>query len=87
MSYRDAGENYFQTTDDLATSERKKGKSLNKYGKPIKLPSKLLAAHVDPFNHGAVYVAEGAGTIKRVILEVSHLATVVCRLIWARQER
>ena len=65
----DAGR-YFQTTDSLATTERKAAKSKNKHGNPIKLPSKILAAIPDPTSDGAIYVAEAAGEVKRVVLEV-----------------
>lgn len=61
---------YFQTTDALATSERKTRKSKNKHGDPIKLSSKVLAAVVDPFKANSIYVAEAVGEIKRVDLEV-----------------
>ena len=65
----DAG-NYFQTSDSLATIERRAAKSKNKHGDPIKLPSKILAAIADPQSDGAVFVAEAAGEVKRVVLEV-----------------
>ncbi|KAF7194279.1 putative WD repeat-containing protein [Pseudocercospora fuligena] len=60
---------YFQTTDALATSERKAAKSKNKHGDPIKLPSKILNAIADPQDEKSVYVAEAAGEVKRVNLE------------------
>lgn len=63
----DAG-HYFQTTDSLATTERKAAKSKNKHGDPIKLPSKVLAIH--PAAQDRVFVAEAAGEVKLVILEV-----------------
>ena len=65
----DAG-HFFQTTDALATSERKAAKAKNKLGNPIKLPSKILAACADPSTDEAIYVAEAAGEVKRVVLEV-----------------
>lgn len=65
----DAG-HFFQTTDALATSERKAAKAKNKHGDPIKLPSKLLAVHVDHGNSEAVYVAEAAGDVKKINLDV-----------------
>lgn len=76
MSSNNAGY-YFQTSDDLATSERKAAKATNKskHGKPIKLPSKILALQVDPFSEGAIYVAEAAATVKRVTLEVCKNAS------------
>ena len=65
----DAG-HFFQTSDSLATTERKTVKAKNKHGKPIIFPSKILAVHVDLLNNGAVLVAEAAAQIKRVHLEV-----------------
>ena len=47
---------------------RKSRKSSNKSGNPIKLPSKILAVTPDPKSSDAVYVAESAGTVKRVAL-------------------
>jgi WD40 repeat protein len=65
----DAG-HFFQTSDSLATTERKAAKAKNKHGNPIRLPSKILAAIPDPQSDHAVYVAEAAGEVKRVVLEV-----------------
>lgn len=65
---------YFQTSASLATNERKAAKAKNKLGKPIKLPSKILAVHQDPSDERAVFVAEAAGEIKRVVLEVCEMA-------------
>lgn len=62
--------NYFQTTDSIATTERKAAKSKNKHGNPVKLPSKILAIETDPNDNASVLVAEAAGEIKRVIVEV-----------------
>jgi hypothetical protein len=64
----DAG-HFFQTSDALATTERKAAKAKNKHGNPITLPSKILAAIVAPLGD-SIYVAEAAGEIKRVLLEV-----------------
>ena len=75
----DAG-HFFQTSDALASNERKAAKAKNKHGNPLKLSSKILAAIGDPTDDGAVYVAEAAGEVKRVALEVckniaqSHLS-------------
>ena len=65
----DAG-HYFQTTDSLATTERKAAKSKNKHGDPIKFPSKILAILNDPHEEGLLYVAEAAGDVKRLVVEV-----------------
>ena len=63
----DAG-HFFQTSSALATTERKDAKAKNTHGEPIKLPSKILAVHAG--DEGAVYVAEAAGDVRRVVLEV-----------------
>lgn len=70
MSRSDNAGHYFQTSDALATEERKAAKASNKHGSPIKLPSKILAVSQDPRLDGAVYVAEAAGEVKRVVVEV-----------------
>ncbi|KAI6830995.1 WD domain-containing protein [Hortaea werneckii] len=71
----DAG-HFFQTTDALATSERKAAKAKNKHGDPIKLPSKLLAVHVDHGDNEAVYVAEAAGDVKRITLDTKEVKRI-----------
>lgn len=57
-------------SDSLATTARKTAKSKNKNGNPIVLPSKILAVDYDAGDANAVYVAEAAGTARRVALEV-----------------
>lgn len=54
----------------LSTSARKAQKSSNKKGNPVKLASKILDVAADPLDADAVYVAEAAGTVKRVRVEV-----------------
>jgi len=51
---------------------RKAIKSKNTHGDPIRLQSKLLAVVGDPTNDGRVYVAESAGTVRRVVLKVGE---------------
>ena len=63
---------YFQTTDAIATSERKTAKAKNKHGNPVKLPSKVLAVQPDPRDEGAVYVALATGEVKRVVPDVGE---------------
>ncbi|GAB7357406.1 hypothetical protein MBLNU459_g8340t1 [Dothideomycetes sp. NU459] len=60
---------FFQTSDSLASTARKSAKAKNKNGDPIVLPSKILAVGRDPLDSDAVYVAEAAGTARRVKLE------------------
>lgn len=70
MANPNAG-HFFQTSDSLVSGQRKAAKAQNKLGRPIKLSSKLLAVTADPFDERAVYVAEAAGEVRRVVLEVS----------------
>ncbi len=46
-------------------------KSANKYGSPIALKSKILAAIADPCEPSCIYVAESAGAVRRVNVDVS----------------
>ena len=70
MANPNAG-HFFQTSESLVAEQRKASKAQNKLGRPIKLSSKLLAVTADPFDTRAVYVAEAAGEVRRVVLEVS----------------
>lgn len=63
---------YFQTSDALATSERKAAKARNQRGQPIKLPSKILAAVAAPTGSNSIYVAEAAGQVQRVDLSAAR---------------
>lgn len=63
---------YFSSA--LNETARKASKSSNAHGNPVKLPSKLLALVADPQHQDAIYVAEAAGTVKRVNLEVGQLS-------------
>ncbi|KAF2722121.1 WD domain-containing protein [Polychaeton citri CBS 116435] len=72
----DAGR-FFQTSDALATSERKAAKSKNKFGNPINLPSKLLNVAADPTNGSAVLTAEAAGVISSVNLDSSKVTKII----------
>jgi hypothetical protein len=76
MANPNAG-HFFQTSESLVSGQRKAAKAKNKLGRPIKLSSKLLAVTPDPFDERAVYVAEAAGEIRRVVLEVSDFCPVV----------
>ncbi|OJD18289.1 hypothetical protein AJ78_01665 [Emergomyces pasteurianus Ep9510] len=66
-SHRD---DFFQTTTSLEETRRKAEKSGNSHGNPIKLQSKLLAIVADPYSNASVYVAESAGLVRKVLLEV-----------------
>lgn len=60
------------TSNSSALNEtaRKAAKSKNDKGDPFKLPSKILAIIPDPQDEGQIYIAEAAGTVKRINLEV-----------------
>ena len=55
----------------LAEAKRKAEKRRNTSGDPITFQSKLLAVSIDPFDENASYVAEAAGCVRRIDLEVS----------------
>ncbi|KAM7216686.1 WD40-repeat-containing domain protein [Rhypophila decipiens] len=58
---------FFETDAEQQTRERRAAKSGNKYGNPIQLKSKILAAVVDPRSPASsILVAESAGTVRRV---------------------
>ena len=61
---------FFQTSDSIATTERKTAKAKNKHGNPISIGSKILAIQSDEATSHVVYVAEAAGVVRRVDLEV-----------------
>ncbi|KAL2057836.1 hypothetical protein ABVK25_001453 [Lepraria finkii] len=65
-------DHFFQTNHSLAETTRKASKSKNNFGSPIRLQSKILAVLADPTHDAAVYVAESAGTVRRVVLEVDR---------------
>ncbi|MCJ1395845.1 hypothetical protein MMC18_008731 [Xylographa bjoerkii] len=72
MSQTTDPDRFFQTTDSIAETARKAKKATNKHGSPIQLPSKILAVIADPTAPNRVYVAEAAGTARRVELDTGH---------------
>ena len=56
----------------LNETARKAAKSKNDRGNPFKLPSKILAVVADPQDENQIYVAEAAGKVKRINLEVGQ---------------
>jgi hypothetical protein len=63
----------------LNETARKATKSKNTNGSPIKLPSKILAAIPDPRDEDHIYVAEAAGNVKRINVEVGQtLSSQLC---------
>ncbi|MCJ1319343.1 hypothetical protein MMC15_004679 [Xylographa vitiligo] len=72
MSQTTDPDRFFQTTDSIVETARKAKKSTNKHGSPIQLPSKILAIIADPAASNRVYIAEAAGTARRVELDTGH---------------
>ena len=68
MSVSSRPDHFFQTDSSLDELNRKSQKSYNTAGDPIKLPSKILAVVQDPDDNSAIYIAEGAATVKRINL-------------------
>jgi hypothetical protein len=56
----------------LEETARKAAKSKNDTGNPFKLPSKILAVVADPQDGNQIYIAEAAGNVKRINLEVGQ---------------
>jgi hypothetical protein len=56
----------------LEETARKAAKSKNDRGNPLKLPSKILAVVPDPEHESQIFVAEAAGNVKRINLEVGQ---------------
>ena len=61
---------FFQTDASESSRARKAAKSGNKNGKPIVLKSKILNAIADPFSSSCLYIAESAGCVRKVNVEV-----------------
>ncbi|KAL8655263.1 MAG: hypothetical protein Q9226_003117 [Calogaya cf. arnoldii] len=77
MSSSTDPDHFFQTNHSIAEIERKSLKSKNKNGNPIRLPSKILAVIADPqCPHEAVYVAESAGNVRRVVVDTGDKGIV-----------
>lgn len=61
---------FFQTDASESKRARKAAKSGNKNGNPIALTSKILHATPDPFSSTSIYIAESAGLVRKVNVEV-----------------
>ncbi|KAL8396919.1 hypothetical protein RB594_003855 [Gaeumannomyces avenae] len=70
MSKSSDPRNFFESDAQQATRERRDAKSSNKYGNPVALKSKILAAIADPRSSSppAIFVAESAGSVRHVKL-------------------
>ena len=70
MSVSNDPGHFFQTDASEATRARRAAKSGNKNGNPIVLQSKILSVVPDPFSSACVYIAESAGCVRKVNVEV-----------------
>ncbi|KAL8364994.1 hypothetical protein RB595_004011 [Gaeumannomyces hyphopodioides] len=70
MSKSSDPRNFFESDAQQAKRERRDAKSSNKYGNPVALKSKILAAIPDPRSSSppAIFVAESAGSVRHVKL-------------------
>lgn len=79
---------FFQTDASESTRARRAAKSGNKNGNPIVLQSKILSVIPDPFSTACVYIAESAGCVRKVNIEVSERVSrvTIVVLIFVRLE-
>ncbi|EOO03614.1 putative wd repeat-containing protein [Phaeoacremonium minimum UCRPA7] len=68
---------FFETDAEQAKREKRAVKASNKFGSPIALKSKIVAAVVDPSSPSStVFIAESAGTVRRVNVDDEGTGTV-----------
>jgi hypothetical protein len=67
---------FFQTDASESTRARRAEKSGNKNGNPIVLQSKVLSVIPDPFSPACIYIAESAGCVRKVNVEVGVVKVV-----------
>lgn len=66
-----------QNSAEQETRKRRAAKSGNKLGNPIKLKSKILGAVLDPHSPtSTIFIAESAGAVRRVNVDVEGTTTV-----------
>ncbi|KAK6955365.1 hypothetical protein Daesc_003000 [Daldinia eschscholtzii] len=76
MNKATSPDQFFQTDAEQAKRERRAAKAGNKNGNPIALKSKLLAAISDPTNPSSVFIAESAGSVRRVNVDTGDTKQV-----------
>ncbi|OTB12961.1 hypothetical protein K445DRAFT_14251 [Daldinia sp. EC12] len=76
MNKATSPDQFFQTDAERAKRERRAAKAGNKNGNPITLKSKLLAAIADPTNPSSVFIAESAGSVRRVNVDTGDTKQV-----------
>lgn len=70
MSVSNDPGHFFQSDASESTRARRAAKSGNKNGTPIVLRSKILSVIPDPFSSACIYIAESAGCVRKVNLQV-----------------
>jgi hypothetical protein len=76
MSVSNDPGHFFQTDASESTRARRAAKSGNKLGNPIVLQSKILNIILDPFSSSSVYIAESAGCVRKVNIEVGMVKSL-----------
>ncbi|KAI1499766.1 WD40-repeat-containing domain protein [Biscogniauxia marginata] len=71
-----SAEHFFQTDAEQALQERRAAKAGNKNGNPVILKSKLLAAIPDPNSPSSLFIAESAGSVRRVNVDIGDTKQV-----------
>lgn len=72
MSRSTDPEHFFQSHSSDLERLRRKNKSKNEHGNPMRLGSKILAVIADPLDIGAVYIAQSDGRAARIELHVGE---------------
>ncbi|EFX05602.1 WD repeat protein [Grosmannia clavigera kw1407] len=72
-------QHFFETDASQEKRERRAAKSTNKYGNPVALKSKVLAVIADPTSASHVFIAESAGSARRVNIDDANAATAAYR--------
>jgi hypothetical protein len=70
---------FFQTDASESTRARRAAKSGNKNGNPIVLQSKILNVIPSPLSSACIYIAESAGCVRKVNVEVG---TITVERVW-----
>ncbi|KAI1388307.1 WD40 repeat-like protein [Hypoxylon trugodes] len=76
MNKGTSADHFFQTDAEQAKQERRAAKAGNKNGNPIALKSKILAAVPDPTNPSSIFVAESAGSVRRMNVDTGDTKQV-----------
>ncbi|KKY37339.1 putative wd repeat-containing protein [Diaporthe ampelina] len=71
---------FFESDAEQSQRERREAKSSNKFGRPVVLKSKIAAACVNPLSSSSsIFIAESAGSVRRVNVDDKDFKHVVYR--------